>query len=148
MQFGEDLEGRLSDRRKERIDTWEEERNRLRKEGPFEIAENDFHPQNRSTATDIVEVHQQEDDVLMDLGEDDNEDIRQSPNNPRVLYNPDALEADLLDSDRQAAQWIKEHFNGNGGRGGSGQELLYDPCAPLIDYAIDGYDGENMDGIE
>jgi len=30
----------------------------------------------------------------------------------------------------------------------SGQALLYDPSAPLIDYAIDGYDGENMDGIE
>ena len=31
---------------------------------------------------------------------------------------------------------------------GSNQPLLYDPSAPLIDYAIDGYDGENMDGIE
>lgn len=31
---------------------------------------------------------------------------------------------------------------------GSGQALLYDPSAPLIDYAIEGYDGENMDGIE
>jgi hypothetical protein len=31
---------------------------------------------------------------------------------------------------------------------GSGQALLFDPSAPLVDYAIEGYDGENMDGIE
>ncbi|GAB7329075.1 hypothetical protein MBLNU13_g00912t1 [Cladosporium sp. NU13] len=144
MEFGEEIEGRIDDRWKERIDTWEKERSRLREEGPFENAENDFHPRNSGTAADM-EVNQQEDDVPMDIGGDDNEYIRQSPDNPRVLYNPDALTVDLLDSDRQAARWIDEHFNRNGG---SGQALLYDPGAPLIDYAIDGYDGENMDGIE
>jgi len=30
---------------------------------------------------------------------------------------------------------------------GSNQPLPHGPSAPLIDYAIDGYDGENMDGI-
>jgi hypothetical protein len=159
MGVGEDIEGRDVDRRKERIDMWEMERGRLREEGPFENAENDFHPQNSGTATGFVESGQYEDavpmeleedgqyedTVPMELEEDDSEDIRGSPNNPRALYNPDALTADLIDSDRQAAQWIEDHFNGNGGRG---QALLYDPSAPLIDYAIEGYDGENMDGIE
>lgn len=31
---------------------------------------------------------------------------------------------------------------------GSNRPLPHGPSAPLIDYAIDGYDGENMDGIE
>jgi hypothetical protein len=31
---------------------------------------------------------------------------------------------------------------------GSGQVLLFEPSGVLTDYAIEGYDGENMDGIE
>jgi hypothetical protein len=46
MVFGEDPELMAYDRRKERIDAWDKERQRLRQEGPFEQAENDFHTQN------------------------------------------------------------------------------------------------------
>lgn len=47
MVYGEDLEMMANDRRRHRIDAWDKERQRLRHEGPFEQAENDFHPQNR-----------------------------------------------------------------------------------------------------
>lgn len=30
---------------------------------------------------------------------------------------------------------------------GSGQLPLSSPSTPLVDYAIDGYEGDNMDGI-
>jgi hypothetical protein len=46
MVFGEDPELMAYGRRKERIDAWDKERQRLRQEGPFEQAENDFHTQN------------------------------------------------------------------------------------------------------
>ena len=47
MVFGEDIEVKVTDRRKDRIEAWDKERQRLRLEGAFEQAENDFHPQNR-----------------------------------------------------------------------------------------------------
>jgi hypothetical protein len=47
MVFGEDTELMAYDRRKDRIDAWDKERQRLRREGSFEQAENVFHPQNR-----------------------------------------------------------------------------------------------------
>jgi hypothetical protein len=47
MVYGEDLEMMANDRGRHRIDAWDKERQRLRQEGPFEQAENDFHPQNR-----------------------------------------------------------------------------------------------------
>lgn len=47
MAFGEDIELMVNDRRKDRIEAWDKERQRLRQEGAFEQAENDFHPQNR-----------------------------------------------------------------------------------------------------
>ena len=112
MKFGEDPEGRDVARRRERIDRWETERDRLRKDGPFENAENDFHPQNIGIATDVVEVDQQERDSALDFGDDDKAGIQQRLNDPRILYNPDALTADLVDSDHGAAQWIEKHFNG------------------------------------
>ena len=47
MVFGEDIELIAADRRRDRIEPWDKERQRLRQEGAFEQAENDFHPQNR-----------------------------------------------------------------------------------------------------
>jgi hypothetical protein len=47
MVFGEDIEVMVTDRRKDRIEAWDKEQQRLRQEGAFEQAENDFHPQNR-----------------------------------------------------------------------------------------------------
>jgi hypothetical protein len=68
MAFGEDPEGRDIDRWKKRIDALEKERDSLRNSGPFEKAENDFHPRNIGTATNTVKVNQQEDAVSLDLG--------------------------------------------------------------------------------
>lgn len=112
MKFGEAPEERGVARWRKRVDMWENERDRLRKNGPFKNAENDIHPQNSGTAIDVVEVDQQEEEGPPNLGEDDNEDLQRSSSDPRVLYNPDRLTADLVDSDRGAAQWIKKHFNG------------------------------------
>lgn len=112
MEFGEDPETRDIDRWKNRLNAWDIERQRLRKEGPFEQVENDFHPRNSDTAYTVIEADRSIEAVLPELKDDDDETAWQGPSNPRVLYNPKALTVDFVDSDHQAAQWIVEHFNG------------------------------------
>ena len=111
MEFSEDPGARDVDRWKDRIDAWDKERRRLRKQGPFQEVENDFHPQN-TTVTGIVERNLEEEATPLAPEKDDGEDMRQSPSNPRMLYNPDALPVNDVDSARQASRWIGEHFNG------------------------------------
>lgn len=111
MAVGEDLCYIGIERLRDRIDNWDKERNRLRKEGPFKGAENDFHPQNDAAIVADFETEQFNDAISLEVGNDGNEDIPQSPSNPRVLY--DLPSANLIDSDDRATQWIEEHFNGS-----------------------------------
>lgn len=112
MEIGEDPETRDIDKWKDRILTWDKERQRLRKEGPFEKAENDFHPRNRHAVASVIEADRSIEAALPELRDEDDEDAWQGQSNPRILYNPSSLAIDLLESDHQAAQWIMKYFNG------------------------------------
>lgn len=114
MEYGEDPEYFDGSRRRKLIDECDRERARLREAGPFQQAENDFHPDSRDTqvegvANDATPDGNEPEFPMGFAGGSGEDNARQSPNSPNVRNDLGASPADQ---------------------------------------AINGYDGENTDGIE
>lgn len=109
MDLDEETFTRRTDRRfKDLMKQHKRACEQLRATGPFESAENDFHPKNNPVYPEDVRIDQSN-HVISTQPDADEDEIQQSRGKPRVP---------------------------------SGQNL------PIVDYAVDGYDGGNVDGIE
>jgi hypothetical protein len=87
MGYGEDAEHADDSRRRALIDEDERHRDYLREAGPFEKAENDFHPRNKASGAEGAEIDPTNNGISKELDDHVDEDSRQDPGSPGVQRN-------------------------------------------------------------
>jgi hypothetical protein len=140
LEFGEEFEYISFGREQELLNRELKFPETLRQDEPWLNAENDLHPRNRDVDIGFeVDMPPSWADVSRPMRPSKYPTPSQTaPDIPEDLANGQPHEPNPMGLDDS------EKSVGNN----DAHMPLYDPAAPLADYAMEGYDGVNMDGIE
>jgi hypothetical protein len=140
LGFGEGFEYTSFGRGQQLLNRELKVRETLRQDGPWLSAENDLHPRNREV------------DVGFEAGMPPSWADVSRPMRPSKYPTPSQAAPDIpedLANGHPHGTNPMEPYGSEKSVGNDDAHMpLYDPAAPLVDYAMEGYEGVNMDDVE